>query len=95
MNNSLFVNKYQPIYFNDFETDDEMITILNTLINMNNLNILFIGDSGSGKTSFLNAVIKEYYKSYTYQEYSENILHINSLKEQGINYYRNDVKLFP
>lgn len=94
MNHSLFVNKYQPIYFNDFETDDEMITILNTLINMNNLNILFIGDSGSGKTSFLNAVIKEYYKSYTYQEYSENILHINSLKEQGINYYRNDVKIF-
>ena len=39
-----FLNKYQPLYFKDFETDDEMIEILQTLINMNNLNILFIGE---------------------------------------------------
>ena len=94
MNLPLFLNKYQPLYFNDFETDDEMIDILNTLINMNNLNILFIGDIGSGKTTFLNAVIKEYYKGFTFTQYTDNILHINSLKEQGINYYRNDVKIF-
>ena len=89
-----FLNKYQPLYFKDFETDDEMIEILQTLINMNNLNILFIGDIGSGKTTFLNAVIKEYYKGFTHHLCQENILHINSLKEQGINYYRNDVKTF-
>ena len=62
MEQQLFLNKYQPLYFKDFETDDEMIDILHTLINMNNLNILFIGDIGSGKTTFLNAAIKEYYK---------------------------------
>ena len=90
----LFLNKYQPLFFNEFETDDEMIDILNTLIDMNNLNILFIGDIGSGKTTFLNAAIKEYYKGYQYAHYHDNILHINSLKEQGINYYRNDVKTF-
>ena len=28
---------------------------------MNNLNILFIGDSGTGKTSLLQATIREYY----------------------------------
>ena len=61
---------------------------------MNNLNILFIGDIGSGKTSMLNALIREYYKGFTPNEYNNNILHINSLKEQGINYYRNDVKTF-
>ena len=94
MNQSLFLHKYQPLYFKDFESDDEMIDILNTLININNLNILFIGDIGSGKTTFLNATIKEYYKDYTQQQYQHNILHINSLKEQGINYYRNDVKTF-
>ena len=97
MNNPLFLNKYQPMFFNDFETDVEMIDILNTLININNLNILFIGDIGCGKTAFLNAVIREYYKT-TYildpSLYEDNILHINSLKEQGINYYRNDVKTF-
>jgi len=94
MEQPLFLNKYQPLYFNDFETDDELIDILYTLINMNNLNILFIGDIGSGKTTFLNAAIKEYYKGFTYKQYQDNILHINSLKEQGINYYRNDVKTF-
>ena len=94
MEQILFLNKYQPLYFNDFECDDTMIDILNTLIKMDNLNILFIGDIGSGKTTFLNATIKEYYKNYTEKQYQHNILHINSLKEQGINYYRNDVKTF-
>jgi DNA polymerase III delta prime subunit len=92
----LFLNKYRPMYFNDFETDVEMIEILNTLININNLNILFIGDIGCGKTAYLNAVIREYYKDSQVDPnlYNDNILHINSLKEQGINYYRNDVKTF-
>jgi DNA polymerase III delta prime subunit len=94
MDQQLFLNKFQPLYLKDFETDDEMIDVLYTLIKMNNLNILFIGDIGSGKTTFLNAVIREYYKEFTYQQYQDNILHINSLKEQGINYYRNDVKTF-
>ena len=71
-----------------------MVSILNTLIGMNNLNILFIGDIGCGKTAFLNAVIKEYYSGLQPNQYEENILHINSLKEQGINYYRTDVKTF-
>jgi DNA polymerase III delta prime subunit len=93
MNNPLFLNKYQPSWFNDFETDKEMISILNALININNLNILFIGDIGCGKTAFLNAMIREYYKNVL-SSYEDNILHINSLKEQGINYYRNDVKTF-
>ena len=90
----LFLNKYQPFFFKDFETDPEMLDILNTLIGMNNLNVLFIGDIGSGKTAFLNSVIREYYKGFEPSQYSENILHINSLKDQGINYYRNDVKTF-
>ena len=90
----LFLNKYQPFFFKDFETEPEMLEILNTLISMNNLNVLFIGDIGSGKTAFLNAVIREYYKGLEPTDYLDNILHINSLKEQGINYYRNDVKTF-
>ena len=94
MDQQIFLKKYQPLYFKDFESDDETIDILYTLINMNNLNILFIGDIGSGKTTFLNTMIKEYFKDYTLEQYQDNILYINSLKEQGINYYRNDVKTF-
>ena len=96
MDNSLFMNKFQPRIFSDFDvdSDNEIVNILNTLIDMNNLNILFIGDMGSGKTSILNALIREYYVGFTQNEYKDNILHINNLKEQGINYYRNDVKTF-
>lgn len=94
MDYQLFLNKYQPQLFKDFEIDSEIVDILTTLINMNNINILFIGDIGSGKTSFLNATIKEYYKNIDKSVYQDNILYINSLKEQGINYYRNDVKTF-
>ena len=92
LTDQLFINKFQPIYFKDFEINDNIMEVLKTLIAMNNLNILFIGGIGYGKTSLLNALIKEYYGPQI--NYSENILHINSLKEQGINYYRNDVKTF-
>ena len=94
MEHNLFINKYQPLYFKDFEVDEEMVQILNTLIKMDSLNILFIGDMGCGKTSILNALIREYYAGLTDKQYADNVLHINSLKEQGINYYRNDVKTF-
>jgi replication factor C subunit 2/4 len=90
----LFIDKFQPIYFKDFEIDDKIIEILKTLINMDNLNILLIGDMASGKTSLLNAIIKEYYAGSIPKDYEENVLYINSLKEQGINYYRSDVKTF-
>jgi replication factor C small subunit len=58
---------------------------------MDNLNIIFIGDSGCGKTSLINVIIREYYGK---DPQNDNILIINSLKDQGITYYRNDVKIF-
>jgi len=90
----LFIHKFQPIYFDDFGKNNEVIDIIKTLILMDNLNILLLGNIASGKTSLLNAIIKEYYKDNESCEYEENILFINSLKEQGINYYRTDVKTF-
>ena len=94
METKLFIHKYQPTYFNDFGIDEEIIQLFKTLILMENLNILLIGDIASGKTSLLNALIKEYYIGYSPKEYEENVLYINNLKEQGINYYRTDVKTF-
>ena len=90
----LFVNKYQPLYFNDYGKDHEIIKILKALVTMETLNILLIGDIASGKTSLLNTLIREYYNDYSPKDYEENVLYINSLKEQGINYYRTDVKTF-
>lgn len=91
---TLFIHKFQPVLFEDFEIEDEIITILNTLISIDKLTILLIGDIGCGKTILLNSIIKEYYKGISSELYDDNILYINNLKEQGINYYRNDVKTF-
>jgi len=93
-NDKLFIHKFQPIYFDDFGKNNQVIDIIKTLIMMDNLNILLLGNVASGKTSLLNAIIKEYYKNYDSKEYEVNVLFINSLKEQGINYYRTDVKTF-
>jgi len=92
--NKLFIHKYQPIYFSDFGIEKEVIEILKTLITIDNLNILLIGDMASGKTSLLNTIVREYYLDYIPSEYAENVLYINNLKEQGISYYRTDVKTF-
>jgi len=91
---NLFIHKFQPLYFKDFDNDNEVIQMLKSLILLDNVNILLIGDIASGKTSILNALIREYYCNNTSKEYEENVLYINSLKEQGINYYRTDVKTF-
>jgi DNA polymerase III delta prime subunit len=94
LEDKLFIHKFQPIYFDDFGKNNEVIDILKALILMDNLNILLLGNIASGKTSLLNAIIKEYYKDYESKDYEKNVLFINSLREQGINYYRTDVKTF-
>lgn len=86
-----FIYKYQPVLLDDFEYEDELLLLIRTLLKMDNLNILFIGDSGCGKTSLINVIIREYYGK---EPQNDNILIINSLKDQGITYYRNDVKIF-
>ena len=65
----LFIDKYQPIYFKDFEIEPKIIDIFKTLINMDGLNILLIGDMASGKTSLLNAIIREYYNENNPKDY--------------------------
>jgi DNA polymerase III delta prime subunit len=91
---TLFIHKYQPLFLKDFGDDSEIIKILKTLVTLDNLNILLVGDIASGKTSILNALIREYYIGYEPKQYESNVMYINSLKEQGINYYRTDVKTF-
>ena len=86
--------KYTPKIINDLEINDSIKILLETFIKMDNLNLLFIGDSGCGKTTLINVLINEYYKGIPENLKNNNILIINSLKEQGISYYRSEVKTF-
>jgi len=102
---SSFIYNYKPLILDEFDKDEELINILKTMITIDSLNILLIGDLGCGKTSLINAIIHDYYSDIKCSElnnhknsyknnYKDNILTINTLKEQGILYYRNEVKIF-
>jgi replication factor C small subunit len=93
MNDSL-IFKYSPTIIKDLEINESTKQLLNTFIEMDNLNILFLGDSGSGKSTLIKVIINEYYKDCPPNLLNNNILTINSLKEQGISYYRSEVKTF-
>ena len=85
------IYKYKPKNLNDFNFEPDFKFILNKFIDNDLLNILFVGDSGSCKTTLINIICKQYYG----EDYdTNNVLIINSLKEQGISYYRTEVKTF-
>jgi len=86
-----FIYKYRPKTLEEFEINPQLIELLNTLIKSDLLNILLIGNQGSGKTTLINCIIKKYYGD-AYD--NNNILIINSLKDQGITYYKTEVKTF-
>jgi len=86
--------KYSPKNINELEINDSTRVLLKTFIEMDNLNILFIGNSGAGKSTLIKVIINEYYKDISASLIENNILTINSLKEQGISYYRTEVKTF-
>ena len=95
LTNTTFISKYKPYFINDFCIDAKLLSALKTLLEINNLNVLLIGNSSSGKTSMLYALIREYYNLDKDAPFPENnILFVNNLKEQGIQYFRNEMKTF-
>ena len=89
------INKYKPYYIRDFHMNEDFFEILNVLNKIDDLNLLLIGGPNTGKTSFLYALIREYYGLKKNDVFPEtNIMFINNLKEQGINFYRNEMKTF-
>ena len=59
---------------------------------MDNLNTLFIGNNGCGKTTIIDATIREYYQMDEIPKH--NVLYINNLQEQGIQYHRTELRTF-
>lgn len=93
MENTLFINKYTPKVIEGFYLPENVTTSLSILTETDCLNILLVGGEGSGKTSILHAIVRKYY-NLPEEQYRDNILYINNLHEQGINYYRSEVKTF-
>ena len=101
-----FIAKYKPYYIGEFgystaesgstlDHSPNVESILRTLMEIDDLNILFIGNTSSGKTTLLYAILREYYGLSKHDPIPEsNIMFINNLKEQGIHYFRNEMKTF-
>jgi DNA polymerase III delta prime subunit len=89
-----FSEKYKPQTISDFGFEKNMTELLETFLKMDRLALLFVGETGSGKTSLLNILIHTYYAPYLPSEYMNNIMFINNLKDQGFSFYRNEMKTF-
>lgn len=86
-----FTYKYQPKKLYEFKMSEDLRNILLSFIQNEKMNIILTGNTGTGKTTIIQAIISEYYDGHVNED---NILSINILKEQGISYYRNDVRIF-
>jgi DNA polymerase III delta prime subunit len=90
-----FISKYKPTCIRNFCMDPKIKSVLHTLLEIDDLNILFLGNTCSGKSTLLTILIREYYGLTPTQPIPENnLMFINNLKEQGINFYRNEMKTF-
>lgn len=91
----LFISKYKPHSLDGFFASDKFKGVLRTLLKLDDLNILFIGNTCSGKTILLHTLIREYYHLAPSQPIPENnILFVNNLKEQGVSFFRSELKTF-
>jgi DNA polymerase III delta prime subunit len=95
LHGNLFITKYKPFSLDGFFASPKFKSVLKTLLDINDLNILFIGNACSGKTILLHTLIREYYQLKPNEPIPDNnILYVNNLKEQGISYFRNELKTF-
>ena len=91
--NDLLINKYKPTKIQDCNFDVNTMTILENFIANTNYNFIVQGESGSGKSSTINIIINKYFNSNSFL-INTNVCYITILKDQGVNFYKNDIKLF-
>lgn len=95
--------KYKPVNLDDFDFEENYKRSLNEFVNKEFLNIIIIGEDGTGKTTLLNSMIMNYLNAINDNDSKNNsisslesshVFRINNLKDCGITFYRNEVKNF-
>ena len=100
LENERFPIKYKANYLSEFfvGVDKDVVpteSVIRTLMELDEMNILFVGEIGCGKSTLLNIMIREYYELQIGDSFPENnILYINNLKEQGISFFRNEMRTY-
>lgn len=91
----LLADKYKPTTLDEFQLEPHTHRAIRTLLDMNNLNVLLYGGPSCGKTTLIDILVREYYGPASVQSvHPTQIMYINNLKEQGVRYYRTEMKSF-
>lgn len=89
---SNLITKYLPKHFREFQMDSKVIQLLTRLITTDSISSLLISRTGCGKTSLINAIVNTYFGGHP--KTRDNVLIVNSSKEQGVSFYKSHVKTF-
>ncbi len=83
-----FLTRFAPTSLSEFGNH----VVVRELMRVDMLRLLIVGGPGTGKSTLSRLIAAEYYSGCT--NVKENVLVINCLKEQGIQYYRSEVRCF-
>ena len=71
-NQNTFINKYKPYFLDDFYMNENLYDTIKSFLDLDYMQILFVGNPCSGKTSLLNTLIREYYNLDKNSNFPEN-----------------------
>ena len=91
--NSLLIHKYKPQKIDDLLLSNNNKYLLHKYLENSYFNLIIEGESGCGKSSLINIIIKHYFNNNT-NLIANHVCYISLLKDQGINFYKNEVKIF-
>lgn len=91
MDNTIWIEKYRPIDFNEIIGQDKNIQMLNKMLSKGSLpHLLFHGKSGTGKTSTIMSIVNKLYgKNKTFL-----VMKLDASDDRGINTVREEIKGF-
>nr|QFG74639.1 MAG: DNA polymerase III, delta subunit [Megaviridae environmental sample] len=89
--NTLWIEKYRPVYIEEIIGQNNIIELIKKMSKFNYIpNMLFYGKPGTGKTSVINTIIKNYYNKNNIF----TIMKLDASDDRGINTVRDEIKGF-
>lgn len=93
-----FITKYIPATLDDHTFNLDVVRVVKMRIASDDLNLILVGGEGSGKTTLMNNIVREYYAvppgTSADATIRNNVMRISSLKDQGTLFCRNDLRIF-